>query len=58
MVFLHPNAPLKCAQCGNKQLTVTFSKNLKSATFEQWFVLVSALLCPPQKTFQTVSFLA
>ena len=49
MVFLHPDAPLKCAQCGNKQLTVTFSKNPKSATFEQWFVLVSALLCPPQE---------
>jgi hypothetical protein len=57
MVFLHPDA-LKCTQCGNKQLTVTFSKNPKSATFEQWFVLVSALLCPFQKTLQTLLFLA
>ena len=35
MVFLHPDAPLKCTQCSIKQLTVTFNKNPKSTTFEQ-----------------------
>ena len=43
MVVLHPDSPLRCTECGNKQLTVTFSKNPQSSTFERWFVLVSAI---------------
>jgi hypothetical protein len=43
MVVLHPDSPLRCTECRNKQLTVTFSKNPQSSTFEQWFVLVSAI---------------
>lgn len=45
MVVLHPDSPLRCVECGNRQLTVTFSKNPKSAVFEQWFVLVSPIPC-------------
>lgn len=47
MVVLHPDSPLRCTECGNKQLTVTFSKNPQSSTFERWFVLVSAI---PRRT--------
>jgi hypothetical protein len=38
---------LRCTECRNKQLTVTFSKNPQSSTFERWFVLVSAI---PRRT--------
>ena len=45
MVVLHPDSPLRCVECGNRQLMVTFGKNPKSMVFKQWFVLVSPIPC-------------
>jgi hypothetical protein len=45
MVRLHPDSPLKCVECGNKQISVTFCRNRQSAIFEQWYLLVSAIDC-------------
>lgn len=51
MVVLHPDSPLRCTECGNKQLTVTFSKNPQSSTFERWYVLVSAIPCRTSRVY-------
>lgn len=53
MVWL-PDSPLKCIECGNKQLTITFSKNPQSVTFEQWYLCWQVLFLVVAPAFMFV----